>query len=111
MTAGTLTAMQRVIDAARASRFAGPRAAVAELNDALEARGDLMLWWRPEGGGYTTALQHAGLYTESEARSICAIRGPSVELAYRREDVERAAGRVVSVERRIEAVEWGEARG
>lgn len=32
--------------------------------------GDAMLWWKPEGKGYTTEIDKAGKFTEEEMRSI-----------------------------------------
>ncbi|RMX08534.1 hypothetical protein D8I35_05515 [Corticibacter populi] len=28
-------------------------------------------WWRPDSRGYTFSIEHAGLYSEFEARAIC----------------------------------------
>lgn len=42
------------------------------------AKGDLVLWWRPQRSGYTSVLAQAGLYTEAEARDIHKIRGTDI---------------------------------
>ena len=32
--------------------------------------GDAMLWWKPEGRGYTTEIDKAGKFTEEKMREI-----------------------------------------
>lgn len=60
----------------------------------MTAQGDFALWWRDQRCGYTTALRHAGLYTEVEAKQIERIRG--TDCAYPRAVVEALGVSVVS---------------
>lgn len=92
-------------DAARDERGTEPAEQLYYVRCTEGAHGDSMLWWGPGRCGYTTVLERAGLYTESEARSICRIR-PPIEIAYRREDVERAAQRQVTAGAEIPALQW-----
>jgi hypothetical protein len=57
--------------------------------------GDYMLWWRPNGCGYTFNLDEAGLYTEAEARRIEAMRGQ--EKAWSQDEVMPGIQRAVSI--------------
>lgn len=33
--------------------------------------GNALVWWRPNGRGYTTDIREAGKYTYEKAKSIC----------------------------------------
>lgn len=63
---------------------------------------DYMLWWAPNKSGYTYDIDKAGVYTEEEAKSICAMRGkeqawavdeigPGIERAVNISQLRRAA--------------------
>ena len=59
--------------------------------------GDFILWWRPNGMGYTHMLDEAGVYGQEEADQIVAMRGQ--ERAWPVDDVNAAATRAVSIVR------------
>ena len=40
--------------------------------------GDCVVWWRPDGHGYTTDLTQAGRYTKTRAKEIEKLRGQEV---------------------------------
>lgn len=44
--------------------------------------GDAVLWWGPERNNYTTCFDYAGCYSETEARSIEALRGTDKAIPY-----------------------------
>jgi len=79
------------------------------IRDIRSIVGNCALWWRPDSRGYTCDLDQAGLYTEKQARSIC--RNRDSDVAYREEDVERAAIRHVRFDVQLapEAVQWNPA--
>jgi len=56
-------------------------------------RGELVLWWRPDRKGYTTALDKAGIYSRAEAQAIARIRG--TDIPYPVAEVEAVVHRVV----------------
>jgi len=40
------------------------------IQDRRSIVGNCVSWWRPNGGGYTTELDEAGLYPASKARGL-----------------------------------------
>lgn len=65
------------------------------IQDTRTYFGDTILWWGPNGGGYTCKLVEAGLYTEEEAARIFRLRGTDVPVL--QEDALRAAQPTVMV--------------
>jgi hypothetical protein len=57
--------------------------------------GDYILWWGPNGSGYTFDLDRAGLYTKAEADSIVGLRGQ--EKAWPKAAVQPGIERAVNV--------------
>jgi len=41
------------------------------IQDTRSFVGDSVLFWRPDGSGYTIKIDRAGLYTEADAKRIC----------------------------------------
>jgi hypothetical protein len=65
--------------------------------------GATVLWWRPQGKGYTTRLDEAGLYTRQEAESQARDRDCDVAVPARA--AERAAFRTCNASNLRDAME------
>jgi hypothetical protein len=61
------------------------------IQDARNYVGDAVVWWGPDGNGYTTDLDEAGLYEEERARSIEKSRDTDKAIP---EEVARAAAKI-----------------
>lgn len=59
----------------------------------VERAGDIAIWWRPGGCGYTTSLSEAGVYTRGEAEGMT-----SRDVFVPRADAESEVRRVVLIE-------------
>jgi len=40
------------------------------VEDSRRPVGNCMLWWRPEGKGYTTQIEEAGLYSAEQVKQM-----------------------------------------
>jgi hypothetical protein len=59
--------------------------------------GNCLLWWRPNGNGYTTDLNDAWKVSEAKARSICRSR-PKEDIAWPASEIDRIASRHLNCE-------------
>ena len=60
--------------------------------------GNNMMFWRPNGSGYTCHLNEAGKYTSHEARLICSDNNRN-ERAYKVEEIDAIATTQVDMQR------------
>ena len=58
------------------------------IQDTRSYLGDAVMWWRPNGEGYTSDIDDAGEYEEAEAVRICRSRSTEKAIPV---DVARAA--------------------
>lgn len=69
--------------------------------DARTVVGNCALWWCPNGSGYTTQLEEAGLYEEADAKE----RRRDTDIAIPEEIAKKCAVSHVRVERLRDAME------
>lgn len=71
------------------------------IQDTRSFVGNAVVWWRPEGKGYTCHLDDAGLFSEEEARRIERDRSTDKPI---REDIAREAASLHVDAQRLAAV-------
>jgi hypothetical protein len=67
------------------------------IQDARQYVGNCVLWWCPDGGGYTTQIDEAGRYSEEKAKEIA--RNRDTDIPWPEDVVWRSVVQHVRIER------------